>query len=193
MAIQFIVNMYFRHLECLSRIRSVFLFDESWINRVICYLSPTVIEIRDDQADGEVMRSNLPPLPSGWAECVKYCRHCVTISNLGNQTEHSFWLPTCGSASCLIILIVNMIEFPDDEFVAADRKRIDCGRETFDKRKSPQRQEHCSMLAVADQLDRRARGQVKRIAQSHATLFSGLVDNDLLATFDWATTADVDF
>ncbi|KAK7423859.1 hypothetical protein QQZ08_008903 [Neonectria magnoliae] len=70
---------------------------------------------------------------------------------------------------------------------------IEFGRETFDKRKSLQRQEHCNMLAVADQLDRRARGQVNRIAQSHATGFPGLVDDDLLATFDWAATADVDF
>ncbi|KPM36540.1 hypothetical protein AK830_g10008 [Neonectria ditissima] len=186
MSIQFLTNMYFRHLECLFRIRSVFLFDEAWINRVVCYLSPAVIEIRDDEADSEVMRSNLPPLPNGWAECVNYCRHCLTLSHLSQQTEHSFWLTTCGSSSCLIILIVNMIEFPDHESVAADRDRIDRGREIFEQRKSPQRQEHCDMLAVADQLDRRARGQVKRIARSHAAEFSGLVDDELLA---WATTS----
>ncbi|KAF7552226.1 hypothetical protein G7Z17_g4470 [Cylindrodendrum hubeiense] len=180
MYIQILMNMYYRHLECLFRIHSVFLFDDGWMSRVNCYLSPTVIEIREDEVDGEVVRSNLAPLPSGWAACVKYCRYCLTLANLGKQTEYSFWLQTCGASSCLIILLINMIEFPAHELVSTDRQLIDGGREIFGQRKMKTPHEYCGLLTIADELDRRARGQVKRIAQSQATEFSGLMDDELV-------------
>ncbi|KAH6989595.1 hypothetical protein BKA56DRAFT_476671 [Ilyonectria sp. MPI-CAGE-AT-0026] len=192
MDIQTIMNLYYRHLECLFRIHSVFLFDDVWLNRVNCYLSPTVIEIREDEADGEVVRSNLAPLPSGWGECVKYCRYCLRLANLGKPTEYSFWLQTCGASSCLIILIVNMIEFPDHELVATDRELINCGREMFTQRKLKATHEYCGLLSIADGLDRRARGQVKRIAQRHVTEFSALMDDDFVPAFEWATSAEMD-
>ncbi|KAH7123007.1 hypothetical protein EDB81DRAFT_847312 [Dactylonectria macrodidyma] len=189
--VQTMMNMYYRHLECLFRIHSVFLFDDHWLNRVTCYLSPAVIEIGDDEdaVDGEVVRANLAPLPSGWAECVEYCRLCLRLSSLCKQTEYSFWLQQCGASSCLIVLMVNTIEFPDHALVQADLDLIDRNRELFGQRQLKTAHEYCSLLAIADQLDRRARGQVKRIRQRRA---GGLLDDDgFVAAFEWTPSADM--
>ncbi|KAF7549348.1 hypothetical protein G7Z17_g6439 [Cylindrodendrum hubeiense] len=89
--IHLMTSMYNRHLECLFRIHSIFSFDEAWINRVSCYFSPAVIEMREHEVDGELVHSNLTPLPNGWPECVKYCRLSLELSTLGKETEYSQW------------------------------------------------------------------------------------------------------
>lgn len=85
-----------------------------------------------------------------------------------------------------------MIEFPDHELVATDRELINRGREMFSQRKLKSTHEYCGLLSIADGLDRRARGQVKRIAQSHATEFAALMDDDFVPAFEWATSAEMD-
>ncbi|KAF4980496.1 hypothetical protein FZEAL_3507 [Fusarium zealandicum] len=162
-AVQLMMTMLYRHFECLVQIRSIFSFDDAWIDRVNRYLSPAVIEINDDEQDGEVRRSSLTPLPRGWSECVERSRLCVELLTMKQQTEHTLWLQICGSYSCLILLIVNMIEFPDHSLVETDRKLIDKCQAVF---------EHMgyislfgTLINVARELDRRARGQVKRVSR----------------------------
>jgi len=85
------MNMYNRHLECLYRIHSVFAFDETWIDRVRCYLSPSCIEIGDDGMDGEIKHREISPLPDDWSNCVQHSRLGLELSAFGRETEYSIW------------------------------------------------------------------------------------------------------
>ncbi|KAH6871637.1 hypothetical protein B0T10DRAFT_590847, partial [Thelonectria olida] len=163
--IHLMMNMYNRHLECLFRIHSIFSFDQDWLNRVRCYLSPMVIELREDEVDGEVIHSGLTPLPRGWTECVEYCRLSLEILTSGKQTEYSIWLNACCTVSSLIVLLVNIIEFPDHEFIAVDQNLIDQTRGLFEQMNSKASEGRFFLLQVAQDLDRRARGQVNRMTQ----------------------------
>lgn len=89
--IHLMTNMYNRHLEALFRIHSIYSFDQDWINKVHCYLSPETIELRDDEIDGEVKRAGLAPLPTGWGDFVKYCRSSLQSLASGHETEYSIW------------------------------------------------------------------------------------------------------
>lgn len=88
-----------------------------------------------------------------------------------------------------------MIEFPDHESVAQDRALIDSWHEMFARAGLKRALEHSDMFKVLEQLDRRARGQVKRIAQSGGGGGGGVVGggdlgfvgDELLAGFDWTT------
>lgn len=84
-------NMYNRHMESLFRIHSIYSFDQDWIDRVRCYLSPVTIELGDDEIDGEIKRTDLAPLPTGWGVFVKYCRSCLQSLVSGHETEYSIW------------------------------------------------------------------------------------------------------
>ncbi|KAH6886324.1 fungal-specific transcription factor domain-containing protein [Thelonectria olida] len=194
MSAQFMMNIFFRHVEVLFRIHSIFSFDITWISRVTRYLSPAVIELGDGETDGEVVRSELTPLPAGWSECVQYCRRCLPLSCLSHQTDYSVWLHACGTFSSLIVLIVNMIEFPDHEAVAEDNKLIEDWHKKFIQMGLKVSYEHSEMFNILEQLERRARGQIKRIAQSKSSVteFSALVDEELLAQFDWAAPVNID-
>ncbi|KAF4451506.1 hypothetical protein F53441_5515 [Fusarium austroafricanum] len=118
------MSLWARHLETRIKIQSIFTFDDTWFNRVRLYLSPAVIGISDD-VDGEVRRADLTPLPSAWAECVGYSRVCLELLISRQLTEYRIWLQTCTSLPCIILLIVNMIEFPDHNLVTQDRKLLD--------------------------------------------------------------------
>ncbi|KAI0543216.1 fungal-specific transcription factor domain-containing protein [Xylaria digitata] len=83
------MDMHNRHLECLFRIHAIFSFDDSWIRRTHCYFSPAVIELGEDEVDGELVKSGLTPLPEVWADCIQYCRACLELFILGNFTEYS--------------------------------------------------------------------------------------------------------
>lgn len=87
--------------------------------------------------------------------------------------------------------MVNTIEFPDHALVSMDLELIDRGRELFGQRKLKSAHEYCSLLDIVDQLDRRARGQVKRIAQSRAADLFGLGDDGFVATFGWTPSPDM--
>lgn len=91
MPVQLIINMHSRYLECLYRIHGIFAFDEAWISRVRCYLSPTVIEQGENGIDGEVKKSEISPLPDEWGECVQHCRLGLMLSVFGTETEYSIW------------------------------------------------------------------------------------------------------
>ncbi|KAM5341759.1 hypothetical protein ACJ41O_014790 [Fusarium nematophilum] len=88
---QLMLHMFYRQFECMIKIRCIFSFDDAWISRVHRYLSPAVIEIKDDEPDGEVVRTGLTPLPGGWAECVERGRLCVELLTARRQTEHALW------------------------------------------------------------------------------------------------------
>ncbi|KAF2964368.1 hypothetical protein GQX73_g9216 [Xylaria multiplex] len=128
------------HLECLFRIHAIFSFDDSWIRRTNCYFSPTVIELGEDEVDGELVKSGLTPLP----EALHIC--CV--------------------ASSLIALLVNMIEFPDHDAVAHDWDLVNQTGSMIRDMNANLFQNELVFLKMADDLARRARGQVKRRAQS---------------------------
>ncbi|RWA06038.1 hypothetical protein EKO27_g9067 [Xylaria grammica] len=81
-----VMDMYNRHLECLFRIHDIFSFDDSWLGRTHCYLSPAVIELGGDEVDGKLVKSGLAPLPEAWGDCIQYGRTCLELSVFGNFT-----------------------------------------------------------------------------------------------------------
>ncbi|KAM0551384.1 hypothetical protein ACHAPJ_008493 [Fusarium lateritium] len=91
MAVNILMTMWYRHVECRIKIQSIFTFEDEWITRVSRYLSPAVIEINDDEADGEVRRASLTPLPSGWTECAQYSRLCLGLLIARRPTEYILW------------------------------------------------------------------------------------------------------
>ncbi|KAM0429229.1 hypothetical protein ACHAPT_006443 [Fusarium lateritium] len=169
--IQLMTNLYNRYLECLYRIYGIFAFDEAWIGRVRKYLTADVITLGEDGRDGEVDHSSMSPLPDKWAECVQYCRLGLELSAFGREVEYSAWLHVCCNLSGLIILLVNTIEFPDHQLVASDCDLISRVRETFEQMNARASQEPFFLTTLAQELDRRARGQVQRAAQRHALEF----------------------
>ncbi|RSM05394.1 hypothetical protein CDV31_009632 [Fusarium ambrosium] len=169
------------------RIHGIFAFDEAWINRVRGYLSPEVIKLGEDGIDGKVDHSNMPPLPDKWIEDVQYCRLGLELSAFGHETEYSVWLHACCNLSGLIILLVNIIEFPDHLLVVSDWDLINRVRGMFEKMNAEASQEPFFLITVVQELDRRARGQMRRVAQ-YATEFqdefigssSGWMDVDMM-------------
>ncbi|KAJ4218517.1 hypothetical protein NW759_008411 [Fusarium solani] len=161
------LNMFYRHFECLIQLHSIFSFDDVWIDRVNTYLSPAVIEVKNDEPDGELVRAGLAPLPPGWTGCVSGARLCLELIAMGRQSEFTLWLHTCGSYSCLVLLIVNMIEFPAHDHVSTDRRISDACLTLFDAmcQKLP-KDPFAKLLGVVRELDRRARGQVNRLTRT---------------------------
>ncbi|KFH46096.1 putative transcriptional regulatory protein-like protein [Hapsidospora chrysogenum ATCC 11550] len=176
MPIQLMMNMYNRHLECLYRINGVFAFDEAWISRVRSYLSATVIELGEDGIDGEVNHSEIAPLPGEWAQCVQHCRLGFELSAFGRETEYSV---------CLIILLVNIIEFPDHQLVGSDWDLISRMREMFEQMNAKASQEPFFLLAMAQELGRRAWGQVKRITHLRTMEFHEVTEPDSTMAENW--------
>ncbi|KAM0289086.1 hypothetical protein ACHAO9_006306 [Fusarium lateritium] len=164
MPIHLVMNMYNRHLECLYRIHGTFAFDETWINRVRSYLSPSVIEMGDDGIDGDINHMEMASLPSEWSDCVQHARLGLELSAFGRETEYSVWLHACCNLSGLIVLIVNIIEFPDHLLVVSDWSLIARVRGMFEQMNAKASREPFFLLQVVQELDRRARGQVKRLA-----------------------------
>ncbi|KAM0427868.1 hypothetical protein ACHAPT_007327 [Fusarium lateritium] len=91
MATLLMLNMFYRHFECMIQLDSIFSFDDVWIDRVNSYLSSAVIEVKDDEPDGELVRSGLTPLPPGWTECVRGGRLCLELITTGRQSEYTLW------------------------------------------------------------------------------------------------------
>jgi hypothetical protein len=176
-AMNFMMNLWFHHAECRIKIRSIFTFEDAWVNRVRLYLSPAVIDVSDG-VDGEVRRGDIPPLPSGWDECVRYGRVCLELLLKKRPTEYILWsvtlalinliltpnrLHNCGSFSCLILLIVNLIEHPDHDFTTNDRQLLDNCFMVFQEMSSHLPKEpYGTMLAMARELDEKAMEQVNR-------------------------------
>ncbi|KAI1296962.1 fungal-specific transcription factor domain-containing protein [Xylaria venustula] len=155
------MDMYNRHLECLFRIHSIFYFDDAWVRRTHCYFLPSVIEL-GDKVDGELMTSGLSPLPEAWEKCIENCRLCLELTASGNSTNYSRLLHTCCTASCLIALLVNTIEFPDHSSVIHDWNLIDRTQSMLREMNDKVSQNEIVFLKMADDLARRARGQVQR-------------------------------
>ncbi|KAJ3530324.1 hypothetical protein NM208_g9376 [Fusarium decemcellulare] len=164
MPVQLMMNMYNRYLECLYRIHGIFAFDETWIRRVRGYLSPAVIKLGQDGIDGEINHSNMPPLPDKWVESVRYCRFGLELSAFGHEIEYSVWLHACCNLSGLIILLVNIIEFPNHLLVETDWDLINRVRGMFEKMNAKASPDPFFLITVAQELDRRARGQMRRVA-----------------------------
>lgn len=201
--IHLIMNMYNRHLECLYRIYGIFAFDEAWINRVRCYLSPSVIQSGDDGIDGEINHGGISPLPNEWNDCVHHSRLGLELSVFSRETEYSVWLVlfscpsrntlanypyrlhACCNLSGLIILLVNIIEFPDHQLVVSDWKLIARIRGMFEQMNAKVSAEPFFLLQVAQELDCRARGQVKRLAHMHTFQFQEMMESDTSAAL-WA-------
>ncbi|KAF5646402.1 dehydrogenase s [Fusarium tjaetaba] len=128
-----VMNMYNRYLECLYRIHGTFAFDEPWINRARCYISPAVIPTGDDGMDGRIDQKEISSLPSAWSDCVAHSRLGLELSAFGRETEYSTWLHACCNLSGLIVLLVNIIEFPDQPSVMSDWSLIVRIRNKFDQ------------------------------------------------------------
>ncbi|RGP74174.1 transcriptional activator mut3p [Fusarium sporotrichioides] len=166
-ATDLMMNLWFHHAECRIKIRSIFTFEDAWVNRVRLYLTLAVIDISDD-VDGEVRRGDIPPLPSGWDECVGYGRVCLELLSKRRPTEYILWLHSCGSFSCLILLIVNLIEHPDHAFTTNDRQLLDnCFMMFQEVSRYLPKEPYGTMLAMSRDLDVKAMEQVnrKRIAK----------------------------
>ncbi|XEU95867.1 hypothetical protein FSHL1_001152 [Fusarium sambucinum] len=161
-ATDLMMNLWFHHAECRIKIRSIFAFEDAWVNRVKLYLSPPVIDMSDD-VDGEVRRGDIPPLPSGWDECVIYGRVCLELLLKKRPTEYILWLHNCGSFSCLVLLIVNLIEYPDHAFTTNDRQLLDnCFTVFQEMSRYLPKEPYGAMLAMARELDGKAMELVNR-------------------------------
>ncbi|KAF5609924.1 transcriptional activator Mut3p [Fusarium subglutinans] len=185
-------NLWSRHIETRIKIHSIFTFEDTWINRVRRYLSPAVIDISDD-VDGEVKRADLTPLPAGWDECVGNARVCLELISSSKLTEYILWLHTCTALPCLILIIVNMIEFPDHDLVVQDRNLLDSCFGVFDGvMKYLPKEPFDTILSISHQLDRRAKGQVYR-----TTLAKGVMsyegDFQMTPSTAWALLDDIEF
>ncbi|KAG7416832.1 Fusaridione A cluster transcription factor fsdR [Fusarium oxysporum f. sp. rapae] len=187
-----ITNLWSRHIETRIKIHSIFTFEDTWINRVRRYLSPAVIDISDD-VDGEVRRADLTPLPAGWEECVGYSRVCLELISSSKLTEYILWLHTCTALPCLILIIVNMIEFPDHNLVTQDRKLLDSCFGVFDDViKYLPKEPFDTILSISHQLDRRAKGQVYRtILTKGDASYNG--DFQMSPSTAWALLDDMEF
>ncbi|KAF5624426.1 dehydrogenase s [Fusarium sp. NRRL 52700] len=115
-----VMNMYNRYLKCLYRIHGTLAFDETKINRAQCYLSQAVIPTCDNGIDGRINQEEINSLPRAWFDCVEHSRLGLEISAFGRETEYSTWLHACCNLSGLIVLLVNIIEFPDQSLVMSD-------------------------------------------------------------------------
>ncbi|KAJ4247819.1 hypothetical protein NW762_013028 [Fusarium torreyae] len=192
-AANILMTMWYRHTECRVKIQSIFTFEDEWITRVSRYLSPAVIEINDDEVDGEVRRASLTPLPPGWTECAQYSRLCLGLLTARQPTEYILWLHTCGSYSCLVILIVNMIEFPDHAYVAQDRELLDNCLAVFkDMTSYLPKEPYEALLHVTIQLDRRARGQVSRAMLAKGEMSFSPSNAELSPSMTWAMLDEIE-
>lgn len=77
-------------------------------------------------------------------------------------------LHACCNLSGLIILLVNIIEFPDHLLVVSDWSLISRVWRMFEQMNAKVSREPFFLLQVVKELDRRARGQVKRLANLHS-------------------------
>lgn len=73
--------------------------------------------------------------------------------------------------SSLIILLVNIIEFPDHQDVTSDLNIIARVYYKFEQMNARASQEPFFLLTLAQQLHRRARGQIKRVAHLYTVMF----------------------
>ncbi|KAI0968433.1 fungal-specific transcription factor domain-containing protein [Xylaria arbuscula] len=176
------MDMYNRHLECLFRIHSIFSFDDSWMRRTHCYFLPTVIELGEDEVDGELVNLGLSPLPEAWADCVENCRLCLELATSDKFTEYFRLLHACCTASCLIALLVNTIEFPDHGSVIHDWNLIDRTQSMLREMNDKASRDELAFLKIADDLARRARGQVKRRTLESMMIPQEDIENELFWT-----------
>ncbi|KAF5596434.1 transcriptional activator Mut3p [Fusarium subglutinans] len=151
-------------LELPEPIHGTFAFDETWIDRARCYLSPAAIPTGDDGIDGRINQKEISSLPSAWTDCVELSRLGLELSAFGRETEYSTWLHACCNLSGLIVLLVNIIEFPDQPSVVSDWSLIVRSGNKYDPMNAKASKEPFFLLQVAHELDRKASGQVKRLA-----------------------------
>lgn len=90
-------------------------------------------------------------------------------------------LHACCNLSGLIILLVNIIEFPAHPLVVSDWNLIARLSSMFEQMNAKASQEPFFVLQVVKDLDRRARGQVKRLAHMHSFELQGAISDDILA------------
>ncbi|KAF5555886.1 transcriptional activator Mut3p [Fusarium mexicanum] len=88
----------------------------------------------------------------------------LELSAFGRDTEYSAWLHACCNLSGLIVLLVNIIEFPDQPSVMSDWSLNLRIRKKFDQMNAKASKEPFFLLRVAHELDCKASGQVKRLA-----------------------------
>lgn len=86
--LRMLAHISIRHLECLVKLQTLFFADDYWVDRYKTYLYPSVIEIRDNGPDLELVRSQLSPLPSGWNQCVDLSRRCLRLLGPDRQIDH---------------------------------------------------------------------------------------------------------
>ena len=80
------------------------------------------------------------------------------------RTDKVTRLHACCNLSGLIVLLVNIIEFPDQPSVMSDWSLIVRIRNKFDQMNAKASKEPFFLLQLAHELDRKASGQVKRLA-----------------------------
>ncbi|KAF5625676.1 transcriptional activator Mut3p [Fusarium sp. NRRL 52700] len=185
-------SLWSRHIETRIKVHSIFTFEDTWVNRVRLYLSPAVIDISHN-VDGEVKRADLTPLPAGWDDCVGNSRVCLELISSTKLTEYILWLHTCTALPCLILIIVNMIEFPDHDLVVQDRKLLDSCFGVFDDvMKYLPKEPFDTILSISHQLDRRAKGQVYRTMLAKGDMsYEG--DFHMSPSTAWALLDDIEF
>ncbi|RBR19188.1 uncharacterized protein FIESC28_05653 [Fusarium coffeatum] len=184
------MNLWFHHTECRIKVRSIFTFEDSWVNRVRLYLTPSVVDLSDG-VDG-VVRGDIPPLPSGWDECVRYARVCLELLLKRQPTEYILWLHTCGSFSCLVLLIVNLLEHPEQALITDDRQLLDNCFLIFEgMSKHLPKEPYWTMLAMAHELDEKAMDLAKR-ASLAANSYEAR-DHLMSPSTAWAILDDIEF
>ena len=101
-------------------------------------------------------------------------------------------LHTCGSFSCLVLLIVNLIEHPDQALITDDRQLLDKCFLVFEgMSKFLPKEPYWTMLAMAHELDEKAMDLAKRKSLTAGPCEAG--DYLMSPSTAWAILDDMEF
>ncbi|KAJ4118751.1 hypothetical protein NW768_010812 [Fusarium equiseti] len=109
-----------------------------------------------------------------------------------NLWFHHAELHTCGSFSCLVLLVVNLIEHPDQALITDDRQLLDnCFLVFEEMSKYLPKEPYSNMLAMAHELDEKAMDLAKRKSLAGGSYEAG----DFLTSPStaWAILDEMDF
>ncbi|OLN86340.1 putative transcriptional regulatory protein C530.05-like protein 15 [Colletotrichum chlorophyti] len=123
------------------------------------------------------------PLPVGWRKCVELSRGCMKLFAESAKSDCAVWINSCAHFSGLIIVLANMVVFPEHEFLATDMALADQALHLFDTMLALTTNEAFHRLhAVVKELHRRATATVEKAVrrrEERAAAAEGVMDPSL--------------
>lgn len=117
-------------LQTLVMVHGIYSLDPDWMQRISSYSRVVMI---DCDVDGTGSCSSpRPPLPQGWTRSVETSRACMRLFSSMPQTENGSRVNACAFFSGLVVLLANMLVFPDHALLEMDRALADKGMQLFD-------------------------------------------------------------